>query len=50
MPLSQKGKTFSEIFFFDFLNLDTILKNFKKQMNLIADGVVNLLTWNDVVR
>ena len=49
MLLSQKGKKFSQ-FFFNFLNIDRILKNFEKQMTLIAEVFVNLLTWNDVVR
>ena len=37
-------------FFFNFLNLDSILNIFKKKMTLIADVFLNLRTPKDVVR
>ena len=51
MQLSQNWKTFSPFFFFlHFLNLDSILKIFKKKMTLIADVLSNLETPKNVVR
>ena len=49
MQLSQKGKTFPEIFF-DLLNLESIFHIFKKNMTLIADIFLNLRTPKNVVR
>ena len=50
MQLSQKRKISSDFFFLDFLNLDSILKIFKKKMTLIADVFLNLRTPKDVLR
>ena len=49
MQLSQKRYIFSELFL-HFLNLDSILKIYKKKMNLIADVFLNLRTPKNVVR
>ena len=49
MQLSQKRYIFSELFL-PFLNLDSILKIYKKKMNLIADVFLNLWTPKNVVR
>ena len=49
MQLTQKRKIFSQ-FFLDFLNLDSILKFFKKEMTLRADVFLNLRTLKNVVR
>ena len=49
MQLSQKRYVFSELFL-HFLNLDSILKIYKKKMNLIADVFLNLRTPKNVVR
>ena len=43
MQISQKRKIFCE-FFFNFLNLDSILNIFKKEMTLIPDVFLNLRT------
>ena len=50
MQLSQKQKTFSQTFFIDFRNLDSISKIFKKKMALKADEFLNLRTPKNVVR
>ena len=49
MQLSQKRKTFYKLFFFHFLNLDSILNIFKKKMTLKADLFLKLRTAKDVV-
>ena len=41
MQLSQKQKNLAPIFIFQFGYLYSILKSFKKQMTLIADGFLN---------
>ena len=48
MQLSQKQKIFSDSFW-NFVNLDSILKIFKNNLNLIADVFSNLRTLKDVV-
>ena len=55
MQLSKKRKISSDFFFFfffflHFLNLDSILKIFRKKMTLIADVFLNLRTPKNVVR
>ena len=53
MQLSQNCKTFSDFFFFfflHFLNLDSILKIFKKRMTLQAHVFLNLRSQKNVVR
>ena len=50
MQLSQKRKILLKFFFLHFLNLDSILKIFKRQVTLIADVFLNLRTKRDVVR
>ena len=49
MQLSQKRKSFLD-FFFQLLNLDSILKVFRKTMTLLADVFLNLPIPKDVVR
>ena len=49
MELSGKQKTFSR-FFLHLAKLDSILKNFKKKMTLIADVFLNLGILKTVVR
>ena len=48
MQLSQKQKKNSDSFR-NFVNLDSILNSFKKNMNLIPDVFSNLRTLKDVV-
>ena len=48
MQLSQKQKLFSDSFS-NFVNLESILNIFKKNMNLIADVFSNLRPPKDVV-
>ena len=48
MQLSQKQKVFSDSFS-NFVNLESILNIFKKNMNLIADVFSNLRPPKDVV-
>ena len=49
MQLSQNEKYFLN-FFWHFLNLDPIMKNFKNKMTLAADVFFNLQTPKYVVR
>ena len=49
MQISQKRKILSE-FFFNFLNLDSILNIFQIEMTLIPDVFLNLRTPKHVVR
>ena len=49
MPLSQKGKICLFFFFFNFLNLHSILNIFEKKMTLKADVFLNLRTLKKVV-
>ena len=44
MQLSQNEKYFLNFFFLHFLNLDSILNNFKNKMTLAADIFFNLQT------
>ena len=50
MQLSQKRKTFSQIFFFHFRNLDSSSKISPKKMTLIADVFLDFRTAKNVVR
>ena len=49
MQLSLKQETFSEFFLY-FLNLDLILRIFKKKMTLIGGAFLSLQTPYDVIR
>ena len=50
MKLSQKRKIVSHFFVLNFLNLDSVLNIFEKNMTLRADVSLNLPTPKDVVR
>ena len=45
-----RNKKYLQVFFFNFLNLDSVLSNFKKKMSLIADVFSKLPSLKNVIR